>query len=73
MNTKWKIAVVFLFLVFFWIRLSPLIPWTLEMSERLDWYVENQYYGCNEETARIIYEWSWWSLRFTDVSFDCDR
>ena len=72
MGKKWKIAIVILFLIFVWIRVGPAIAWTLQTTERMNHYATNGYWGCTEENAHIVYDWSWWSLRFTDVRFDCD-
>ena len=70
MNNKWKIAIVVLFLMFAWIRLSPAIAWTLEANSRVDRLIEKEWISDKEECS-IVYNWSWWSLRFTSVYLDC--
>ena len=67
MNRNWKIAIVVLYLGIAWARFSPAIPWTIDAKYWGDRSVANGW--CSE--YRIIYEWSWWSFRFTDVHPVC--
>ena len=64
MNKKWKIIIIVLVLIFLWIRFSPVIPWTIDA---VNWAKR---WECEYE---IKYEWSWWSLRFTDVYAECNN
>lgn len=71
MEKKWKILIILILFLAVWVRFAPAAVWYQSANERLDWYIEKNYYGCNEENATIVFEWSWWSLRFTDVYPDC--
>ena len=72
MDKKWKIAIIILFLLIAWIRISPIIPWR---QERLDWEERMREQGWVQPTEEcwIGYNWSWWSLRFTSVSLECEE
>ncbi|KKN06986.1 hypothetical protein LCGC14_1071760 [marine sediment metagenome] len=67
MNKKWKIAIVILFLMFFWIRFAPALVWWVESVERGNRLIERGWCSSYE----VVYEWSWWSLRFTNIYPDC--
>ena len=60
----WKLLIVTIVLAFVWIRLSPAIVWTIDSHERIAKYQE-RWSECYEYD--IVYEWSWWSLRFVSV------
>lgn len=68
MEKKWKIAIIILFILVAWIRLSPAIPWTLKA---IDWGERNVAYYERCVDYRINYNWSWWSFRFTAIYAEC--
>lgn len=69
MTKKWKIAIIILFILMVWIRLAPAIKWTLESINRINSGIKEGYY----KECQIQYNWSWWSLRFTNVYPKCSR
>jgi hypothetical protein len=64
----WKGLIVLLVLALAWVRLSPSIAWTMEGHALMERYQE-RFGECYE--YEIVYEWSWWSLRFTSVYPKC--
>lgn len=50
------------FLDLFWVRFSPALVWR---NEAIKWGKK----WCENPT--VVYEWSWWSLRFTDIYSKC--
>ena len=66
-----KIALITIILLLVWIRLSPVIPWTIEANEMIEYYHEREWIE-EGRTCHIVYDWSWWSLRFTSVYPLCE-
>ena len=69
MKRGWKITIIIIVILVVWIRFAPAVFWYLEARGRGE-YLIIRYTEC--EDYKIVFNWSWLSLRFTDIYPSCN-
>ena len=71
MTITWKILLIAIILTALWVRLAPAAVWLTKAHTRGQEDILYRPEWCKD--YKIVYEWSWWSLRFTSIYPVCIR